>query len=138
MQELNDLGYHRTWPAALAGCAQLHTLASQTMAGPLPAGAYLHSLRLITLPVAAVAWNVGALAAAVQLEELVLVWPAEYEAQPAEEPGDVLAALQRVAARCTSLRLLRLCPHRRTVSTALLNAVVAAQRANPALHIACE
>ena len=138
-QELSDLDYCPRWPDAVAGLAELHTLVSRTLddALLLP-GPYLDSLRRLVLPLEGAAANVRVLSRAAQLSTLVLTtwcWPADQLALEAAQPFLVVLWW---AGRCPSLRQLRLPLHGEPIPAYLLDAVEAAQRANPALCITAD
>lgn len=136
-QELSDLDYYcPRWPDAVAGLAELHTLVSQTLdKALLPPGPYLDSLRRVVLPMEGAAANVRVLTRAAQLATLELTtwcWPADQLALEAAQPFLVVLWW---AGRYPSLRQLRLPLRGEPMPSYLLDAVEAAQRANPALQI---
>lgn len=144
-QVLDTLVYCHGWPApmALAGMTGLQTLLSWTLppSAELPAGDYLRRLRRLALPAEVAGRSLDALSAAQGLQELELSWPREFlpgtsrrgKARPsASQPA--LAAL-RWAARHPALRRLCTCLGDKPAPAALLDAVTAAQRANPSLRI---
>lgn len=119
---------------AIAHLTGLHSLLSWTLPvdSGLPPGSY-RRLRRLALPADVAGRSLGVLGAAEGLRELELSWIVKGSTGPsASQPA--LAALQW-AARHPALQRLCTCFASRPAPAALLDAVTAAQRANPSLRI---
>lgn len=103
------------------------------LSAELPPGDYLRSLHRLALPADVAGRSLNALSNAVELRDLELSWPGNrFEGGRMSESA--LAAL-RWAARHPALQRLCTCLGGQPVPAVLLDAVTAAQRANPSLLI---